>query len=752
MPMDMVRNAGDFSEQRDMQRQLHEGAVGVAPRAPGDAVQMPPDVTERKTFCPAEKKSGETDSNKVYGTFPSGAPVPPPVPAPLKDASGPFLPQTDKAMSQNNCPSSARQGAMVVLGTDGTASVQLNREEQDDDEDGDENKARGNWSNKLDFILSMVGYAVGLGNVWRFPYLAFQNGGGAFLIPYLIMLGLAGIPIFLLEVSLGQFASQGPVSVWKAIPALQGCGIAMLIISVLIAIYYNIIMCWTLYYLFASFASLKGLLPWTYCTNEWNTAECKDKDMLQLDSCILRERNISSIKNTTFCLSANAAGSLSKLLNITTDNRTYVSPSEEYFKYNVLHISKGIEYPGDIRWPLAACLFLAWLIVYASLAKGIKSSGKVVYFTATFPYVVLVILLIRGVTLPGAGSGILYFITPKWEKLNDAKVWKDAATQIFFSLSAAWGGLITLSSYNKFHNNCYRDTIIVTCTNSATSIFAGFVIFSVIGFMAHELKVPIERVADEGPGIAFVVYPEALTRLPISPFWAIIFFLMLLTLGLDTMFATIETIVTSVADEFPKYLRKHKPLFTLVCCVSFYILGFPMITENGMYMLQLVDTYAASYSLVIIAIFELIGVSYIYGLQRFCEDIEMMIGFQPNRFWRMCWAFVTPTILTFILGLSLYQWKVMTYEDYTYPTWSMVLGWLMVICSVIWIPIMFVIKMHLAPGTLIERLKLVCSPQPDWGPFLMKHRGERYKNMIDPLGTNSLGLKLPPKDFQLSGP
>uniref|UniRef100_A0A9J8AVB0 Transporter n=1 Tax=Cyprinus carpio carpio TaxID=630221 RepID=A0A9J8AVB0_CYPCA len=580
---------------------------------------------------------------------------------------------------------------------------------------GDENKARGNWSNKLDFILSMVGYAVGLGNVWRFPYLAFQNGGGAFLIPYLIMLGLAGIPIFLLEVSLGQFASQGPVSVWKAIPALQGCGIAMLIISVLIAIYYNIIMCWTLYYLFAS---LKGTLPWATCKNEWNTVECKDKDI--------------------------------KLLNVTMDNKTYVSPSEEYFKYNVLHISKGIEYPGDIRWPLAACLFLAWLIVYASLAKGIKSSGKVVYFTATFPYVVLVILLIRGVTLPGAGSGILYFITPKWEKLNDAKVWKDAATQIFFSLSAAWGGLITLSSYNKFHNNCYRDTLIVTCTNSATSIFAGFVIFSVIGFMAHELKVPIESVADEGPGIAFVVYPEALTRLPLSPFWAIIFFLMLLTLGLDTMFATIETIVTSVSDEFPKYLRKHKPLFTLVCCLSFFVLGFPMITESGMYMLQLVDTFAASYSLVIIAIFELIGISYIYGLQRFCEDIEMMIGFQPNKFWRICWAFVTPTILTFILALSLYQWKVMTYEDYTYPTWSMVLGWLMVICSVIWIPIMFVIKMHIAPGSLIERLKLVCSPQPDWGPFLMKHRGERYKNMIDPLGTNSLGLKLPPKDFQLS--
>ncbi|KAF7652525.1 hypothetical protein LDENG_00095800 [Lucifuga dentata] len=648
----------DFSDQRDMAKQpastgyipaqQPDGAPGLTANKPDNAASCPPPAShphpapqpppavckESKSFCPTENKPGEPESNKVYGTFKNS---PPAVPGSVaansalrKDSSGsaaapPAVPSRGGSVQysdplrataeQNNTSanSTTMSQTTIILGTDGNTSVQpgtVAGADDEDDEEGDENKARGNWSNKLDFILSMVGYAVGLGNVWRFPYLAFQNGGGAFLIPYLTMLGIAGIPIFLLEVALGQFASQGPVSVWKCIPALQGCGIAMLIISVLIAIYYNIIMCWTLYYLFAS---LKGSLPWANCRNEWNTMECKDKDMLLLDSCILRDRNVSSVRNSTFCLSANAVGNLSKLLNVSLDaNKTYVSPSEEYFKYNVLHISKGIEFPGDVRWPLAGCLFLAWLIVYASLAKGIKSSGKVVYFTATFPYVVLIILLIRGVTLPGAFDGILYFITPKWEKLNDAKVWKDAATQIFFSLSAAWGGLITLSSYNKFHNNCYRDTIIVTCTNSATSIFAGFVIFSVIGFMAHELKVPIEKVADEGPGIAFVVYPEALTRLPLSPFWAIIFFLMLLTLGLDTMFATIETIVTSVSDEYPKYLRKHKPVFTLACCVSFFILGFPMITESGMYVLQLVDTYAASYSLVIIAIFELVGISYLY--------------------------------------------------------------------------------------------------------------------------------------------
>ncbi|XP_077785141.1 sodium- and chloride-dependent glycine transporter 2 [Podarcis muralis] len=756
----MIRNSPETEHPQNLPSQVPSQLSEVATALSSDNKTLPPD----------EAKANDSERTKVG--ICKLAPVQDSIdPFPLKNAPSagntlqahiapckiPPLQSTDGEANQSIGKSTLEQNnakgawvnmsqSTVVLGTDGITSVLPGRAvtEPEEEDEGDENKARGNWSSKLDFILSMVGYAVGLGNVWRFPYLAFKNGGGAFLIPYLTMLALAGVPIFFLEVSLGQFASQGPVSVWKAIPALQGCGIAMLIISVLIAIYYNIILCYTLFYLFAS---LVQVLPWASCNNPWNTPDCRDKNKLLLDSCIIGDHPKLQIKNSTFCMSAYPNLTM---VNYTSHvNKTFVSGSEEYFKYFVLKISAGIEYPGEIRWPLALSLFLAWAIVYASLAKGIKTSGKVVYFTATFPYVVLIILLIRGVTLPGAGNGILYFITPKWEKLIDAMVWKDAATQIFFSLSAAWGGLITLSSYNKFHNNLYRDTLIVTCTNSATSIFAGFVIFSVIGFMANELKVDIEDVADQGPGIAFVVYPEALTRLPLSPFWAIIFFLMLLTLGLDTMFATIETIVTSVSDEFPKYLRTHKPLFTLGCCVAFFIMGFPMITQGGMYMLQLVDTYAASYSLVIIAIFELVGISYIYGLQRFCEDIEMMIGFQPSKFWRVCWAFVTPTILTFILCFSFYQWEPMTYGSYHYPGWSMVLGWLMLACSVIWIPIMFVIKMHIAPGRFIERLKLVCSPQPDWGPFLAKHRGERYQNMIDPLGTSSLGLKLPPKDFEL---
>lgn len=121
-----------------------------------------------------------------------------------------------------------------------------------------------------------------------------------------------------------------------------------------------------------------------------------------------------------------------------------------------MDLSDGVDNLGGLKWELALCLLGAWVIVFLCLCKGVKSSGKVVYFTALFPYAVLVILFIRGMTLDGMKEGIIFYLTPDWDKLKKAKVWNDAANQIFFSLSASWGGLITLSSYNRFRNNLLK--------------------------------------------------------------------------------------------------------------------------------------------------------------------------------------------------------------------------------------------------------------------------------------------------------
>lgn len=164
---------------------------------------------------------------------------------------------------------------------------------------------------------------------------------------------------------------------------------------------------------------------------------------------------------------------------------------------------------------------------------------------------VLFILLIRAVTLPGASLGINFYLVPDWSKLSDVSVWNDAAAQIFFSLSVAGGGLVTLASYNKFHNNILRDTMIVCIGNCMTSFTAGFAIFSVLGFMATELGVEVKDVAKSGTGLAFEAYPDLVTRLPLPTLWAILFFAMLFTLGLDSQFAIVETILTGILDLMP---------------------------------------------------------------------------------------------------------------------------------------------------------------------------------------------------------
>ncbi|CAG2180817.1 unnamed protein product, partial [Oppiella nova] len=197
-------------------------------------------------------------------------------------------------------------------------------------------------------------------------------------------------------------------------------------------------------------------------------------------------------------------------------------------------ISPGIDQLNGIKWDLALCLAISWIIVILCLLKGVKTSGKVVYFAATFPYVILISLLIAGVVQEGAWEGIKYFIVPQWDKLLEIKVWQAAAGQMFFSLSVAMGGLIMFSSYNDFRHNIFQDAMIVSVLDTITSIISGLVIFSVLGAMAHDLGpgVSVTDVVKSGPGLAFVTYPEALTRLPFPQVWSVLFFFMLFTLGL----------------------------------------------------------------------------------------------------------------------------------------------------------------------------------------------------------------------------
>ncbi|XP_063226082.1 sodium- and chloride-dependent GABA transporter ine [Bacillus rossius redtenbacheri] len=532
---------------------------------------------------------------------------------------------------------------------------------------------RQHWANKAQFVLACVGYCVGLGNVWRFPYLCYKSGGGVFLVPYFLILVICGIPLLYMELAVGQYTRRGPIGALGQIcPLFKGAGLASVVISFLMSTYYNVIIAYTLYYFFTAFRSDA---PWSRCNNIWNTENCWQP----------------------------------KVLNITKPNKSK-TPSEEFYERKVLHISDGIDNFGVIRWELAACLIVAWVLVYFSMWKSVKSSGKVLYFTATFPYVLIVAFLIRALTLEGAQRGLQYFFQPKWSLLGDSKVWVHATAQNFNSIGIAFGSVISFASYNRFDNQILIDTLAVSSINAVTSLLVGIFAFAVIGNIATEQGTSIEDVISDGPGLVFVVYPQAMAKMPASQLWSVLFFFMLLCLGMNSQFAIVEVVVTSIQDGFPNWIKKklmcHEMLVLIVCVVSF-LFGLPHITEGGIYFFQLVDHFAASISIMYLAFFEIIAISWFYGVHRLAKNVQEMTGRQPSLYFRFCWWFAAPVLIMAVWVFSLIDYEPPQYDNgvYKYPLWAEALGWFIASLSLMCIPAFAVIVFVRSEGnTFMEKL------------------------------------------------
>ncbi|XP_055585586.1 sodium-dependent neutral amino acid transporter B(0)AT3 isoform X1 [Uranotaenia lowii] len=560
---------------------------------------------------------------------------------------------------------------------------------------------RESWDSKWTFLLATIGYAVGLGNVWRFPYLAQKNGGGAFLVPYFVMLLIQGLPIFYLELAIGQRLRKGAIGVWHEVSAyLGGIGISSAFVSYIVALYYNTIIAWCLIYLLHSFESP---LPW---------AECPKR----------------LYSNFTYDIEPECVVS---------------SPTKYYWYRQTLQASPSVNEPEDINYTVAIALITAWFLVYICMVQGITESSKIVYVTAIFPYVVLIIFFFRGITLKGASDGVAHLFTPRWEMILEPVVWLEAGTQIFFSLGLAFGGLIAFSSYNPANNNCYRDALVVSITNCSTSMFAGMVVFSVIGFKATsifdscveerdtmlaanktanlpvcDLQKELENSAS-GTGLAFIIFTEAINQFPMSQLWAVLFFLMLFTLGIDSQFGTLEGVTTSLVD-MKLFPNLPKEVITGGLCLSCSILSMCFANGAGSYIFQLMDSFAGSYTLLIIAFFECISVSYIYGIKRFADDIELMTGSRPGLYWMLCWKYISPIAMITILTASFVElaskgssypgWNMLTgtTDSLEWPHWCIVVAILLVMVSILWIP-----------GIAICRLcgiNIIEDSEPAWFP------------------------------------
>ncbi|XP_055596215.1 sodium-dependent nutrient amino acid transporter 1-like isoform X1 [Uranotaenia lowii] len=559
---------------------------------------------------------------------------------------------------------------------------------------------RDQWGKGIEFLMSCIAMSVGLGNVWRFPFIALENGGGAFVIPYIIVLLLVGKPVYYLEMIIGQFSSRGSVKVYDCAPAMRGVGYGQLFSIVALITYYSSLMALIAKYMFDSFMSP---LPWAYCKPEWVAEGCAD--------------------------SASTTKLFKKLENGTTIGR--ITSSELYFKRVVLKeidsIEDGIGLPD---WQLTLFLCLSWSIVLLTLIKGVKSSGKASYFLALFPYVVITILLVRACTLPGAVNGIIYFLKPQWDKILDPKVWYAAVTQCFFSLSICFGNIIMYSSYNKFRHNVYRDATIVTTIDTFTSLLAGCTIFGILGHLAHVIgSEDVGTVVKPGAGLAFISYPEAIAKFDVLPqAFSVLFFLMLFVLGIGSNVAMTSCVMTVIRDQFPRVKNWHAASVIAVCGVA---LGSVYVTPGGQYILTLVDHFGASFIALVLAIAELVTLGWIYGVDRLCKDVEFMSGHRPGIYWRLCWRWITPLLMFAILVYNLISLEPLTYQGQVYPNIAYDFGWCIAAFGLLQIPIWGIYAIIKQDGkNITEKMINAFRPRKNWGPIDANLHHE-YKKFIN---------------------
>lgn len=480
--------------------------------------------------------------------------------------------------------------------------------------------ARQKWGSRWAFVLAAIGSAAGLGNAWRFPYMAYSNGGGAFYIPYFVALFIAGIPILMAEFGVGQgFQASAPKAMRKISKGAEFIGWWAVITGAIITFYYNVIMAWIFNYLYHSLG-----VAW---------------------------------KNDP----------------------------KGFFFGDFLKLTDGPGQLGGLRWPIVIGLFIAWLWVYLILRKGTESVGKTVMWTVPLPIILLLILGIRGITLPGAATGLNFLFEPNFAKLADPRVWANAFGQIFFSLSVAFGVMIAYGSYNDKKNDIANNTIITALGNSATSFLAGIAVFSVLGYMAQQTNVPVDEVVSGGVGLAFVVYPQAISLIPGGPIVQSIiglaFFVMLLTLGIDSAFSLVEAAEAAAGDKFKINMKSFLIGFSIVG----FIFGLIFATQGGLYWLDIIDHFMGTYALLVVGILESIVIGWIFGAKKLRDYINSVSEIKIGSWFDISLKYVIPIVLIFILALNIADEIKNPYGGY--PGWSLAIGFLVFIL----VPILAVI-------------------------------------------------------------
>ncbi len=472
---------------------------------------------------------------------------------------------------------------------------------------------RPQWKTHAGFVLAAIGSAIGLGNIWRFPYLCYKNGGGAFLIPYFVALLLVGIPLMILEVGLGhRMRGSAPAAYATISKRWEWLGWWQLLFVMFgIVLYYSVIISWCLNFFFYSY----------------NLSWGEDPDAFFFSQFLAKS----------------------------------ASPFEI----------------GYIRTPilvgLAAIWFLSWFIVFLGVEKGLERANK---FFMPLLFILVGVIVFWSVRLPGAKDGLAVYLRPDFARLADVNVWIDAFSQIFFTLSLGFGIMIAYASYLPRKSEIVRDAVAISLTNCIFSVFVGFGVFAVLGYMAGKTGRPVDQVVTEGIGLAFVAFPKAISLLPsLAGLFGMVFFASLVIAGLSSAISIIEAFTSGVIDKF------HWPRTAVVSvlCIAGFAGSIIFTTQGGLFWLDIVDHFINRYGLVLAGLLECVLVGWVYKPKRLRDHIDHASTTKISWWWDYTVKVVIPAVLIVLLVNSLIQEFSAPYGGY--PVLSLVLlgrDWLLI--------------------------------------------------------------------------
>lgn len=430
----------------------------------------------------------------------------------------------------------------------------------------------------------MIGSAIGLGNIWRFPFLAYRNGGGAFLIPYFIALLSIGIPLMMLEQGIGHaLRGSAPLVFARIRRRWEYWGWWMVsFVTFGILLYYTVVLGWCSNYLVYSI----GL--------DWG------------------------------------------------------ADTQTFFEKTFLVLSHGPFYIGSFRPVILLSVtivwFVNWFVIFRGVSKGIELINMIF---VPILLVIMIVLVVWGAMLPGAIEGIEAYLKPDWATLTRPAVWVDAFAQIFFTLSLGFGIMIAYASYLPARAEIKKNAIITCLANCGFEIFAGFAVFSVLGFMSVKSGIPVNQVVKGGPGLAFVTYPQIINQLPFGRnAFGILFFAALMFAGITSSISILESFISGVIDKFG---WSRKAATTGVCIVG--LCGsLIFVTEAGLYWVDIVDFFLNHYGLLVACLLETILVAWIFRAERLREHINSVGSAVLGRWWEYVVKFWIPPVLMTLLG------------------------------------------------------------------------------------------------------